>query len=288
MRNNHRSLRRNTRAVSPAISTVILMASAIVMIMIAMSYANNILALKVAQNEFSTNKQFMQTAGQQIDDIAWTVGRTQTLSYSSKYGNVKFEEATLNYTFRVHYTGTSTWENLGVSGTTGFIVYNMPVGYYALGNNYFQRLPSNANSSFLLSDSTSPISQVLCEERLPMNDGSYARIALVPTMRVLASTVGSTGYFKFYLPDLENGTNLYRSQSITLTGDGITKVARSGVDQVQISVSFPKAASLGFDTSFFNFNSTTITLNNTSTPKLASNSIVEFYVGKVVVALGQV
>ena len=264
------------------------MASAIVMIMIAMSYANNILELKVAQNEFSTNKQFMQTTGQQIDDIAWTVGRTQTLSYSCKYGNVRFEEAALTYTFRVHYTGTSTWENLSISGTTGFILYNMPIGYYSLGNNYFQRLPSNANSSFLLSDSTSPISQVLCEQRLPMNDGSYARIALVPTMRVLASTVGSTSYFKFYLPDLENGTNLYRSQSITMTGDGITKVARSGVDQVQISVSFPKAASLGFDTSFFNFNSTTITLNNTSTPKLTPNSIVEFYVGKVVVALGQV
>jgi hypothetical protein len=86
-------------------------------------------------------------------------------------------------------------------------------------------------------------------------------------MRVLTSTVTSTNYFKFYLADLENGKNLYRSQSITLTGNGITKVTRSGVDQVI---------------------STSITLNASSTPRLPSNSVVEFYVGKVVVVIGQV
>ena len=103
MRNNHRSLRRDKRAVSPAISTVVLTAAGIVMILIAMSYANNILALKMAQNEYSTNKQFMQTTAQQIDDIAWTVGRTQTVSFSNKYGNVQFQAVALNYTFRIHY-----------------------------------------------------------------------------------------------------------------------------------------------------------------------------------------
>jgi len=289
MRKSHRSFRKDESAASPAISTVILMAAGVAMILIAMTYANNMLILKMAENEYTTNKQFMQTTGQQIDDIAWTVGRTQTVTYSSKYGNVKFQEVALNYTFQVHTT-TGVWNN--VSGTTGIILYNMPVGYYSLGNNSFARVPFAANSSFLLPDSTAPISQVICEQRLPMSDGGYARIALVPTMRVLTSTItsttGSTNYFKFYLPDLENGTNLYRSQSITLTGNGISKVTKDHVDQVIISVSFPKGASLGFDSSFFNFKSNTITLNSTSTPRLPADSVVEFYVGKVVVAIGQV
>jgi hypothetical protein len=120
-----------------------------------------------------------------------------------------------------------------------------------------------------------------------MSDGSFNRIALVPTMRMISSNVGSTSDFKFYLPDLENGTNHYRSQSITLTGEGISKATQTGVDQVTITVSFPKA-SLGFNSSFFNFKNTTITLNNLSTPKLPINSMVEFYVGKVVVVIGQV
>jgi len=257
------------------------------MILVAMSYANNILNLKVAENEFDTNKQFMQTAGKQIDDIAWTASRTQTVSFSSKFGTVKFQEVALNYTFQIRYTNSS-WENLTLPGSTGILLFNMPVGYYDIGNNTFQRLPSSANNSFLLSDSTAPISQVFCEEKLSMSDGNYARVVLVPTMRVITSTILTTSYFKFYLPSLENGTSLYRSQSITMTGTGISKVTRSGVYQVNLSVSFPKAASLGFDSSFFKFKSTTITLNSTSTPKIPSNSVIEFYVGKVIVAIGQV
>jgi hypothetical protein len=163
----------------------------------------------------------------------------------------------------------------------------MPVGSYSLGNGYFARFPLGADNSFLQTDSTSPISQVICEQKLPMSDGSFNRIALVPTMRMISSNVGSTSDFKFYLPDLENGTNHYRSQSITLTGEGISKATQTGVDQVTITVSFPKA-SLGFNSSFFNFKNTTITLNNLSTPKLPINSMVEFYVGKVVVVIGQV
>ena len=46
MRNSHTSLRKDKRAASPAISTVILMAAAVVMILVAMSYANNILSAK--------------------------------------------------------------------------------------------------------------------------------------------------------------------------------------------------------------------------------------------------
>ena len=286
MRKSNSRLLKDKRAASPAISTVILTAAGIVMILVAMSYATNILNLKMAQNEYSTNKQFMQTTGQQIDDIAWTVGRSQTISYSCKEGNVKFQDAVLNYTFQIHTS--SGWTNLTLSGKTGIILYNMPVSSYSLGNDYFERVPSNSNSSFLLSGASAPISQVLCEEKIPMSDGSYTRIALIPTMRVLASTVTSTNYFKFYLPDLENGINLYRSQSITLTGNGISKVIKSGVDQVKISVEYPNAEDLGFDSSFFNFQSSTITLNSTSTPKMNANSVVEFYVGKVVVAIGQV
>src|SRR3990170_8499262 len=102
MQNSYRSLRKDKRAASPAISTVIIMAAAVAMILVAMTFANNTLSLKMAENEYNTNKQFMQTTGQQIDDIAWTVGRTQTVSYSSKYGNMKFQEVALNYTFQVH------------------------------------------------------------------------------------------------------------------------------------------------------------------------------------------
>ena len=47
-------------------------AAVMVMVLVAVSYANNILDTRLAENEFNSNKQFMLTTGLQIDDVAWT------------------------------------------------------------------------------------------------------------------------------------------------------------------------------------------------------------------------
>lgn len=259
---------------------MILTAGVIVMIFVAMSYANNILNFKIAQNEYETSKQFMMTTAQQIDDLAWTIGRTQTITYSSQYGNVKLLEGALEYSISVRTS--SGWETLTLPSETSIVLFNMPVSAYSMGNNYFQRVPVSANSSFLLFDSSAPVSQVICVEKLPMSDGSYLRVALVPTIRVLESSIAGSQNLKIYLPSLQSGESKYLSQSLTLTGSGISKVKCDDVYQVSISVSFPKAAELGFDESFFNFNSTTVTWES------SESSIVEVYIGEVQVSIGAV
>jgi hypothetical protein len=278
-----KSLRRNRKAISPAFSTMILTAGVIVMILVAMTYASNILNQKLAENEFSSNQQGMQTTGQQLDDIAWTVGRTQTVTYSSRFGAVKFENLALCYNISVHTS--AGWDSQTVSAQTGIILFNMPLSAYKMVDGYFTRLPSTANGSFLLSESSAPISQVFCLQKAGMSYGSYLQIALVPTMRVLTSTVGNQSYLKFYVPSLTSGECPYRTQSLTLTGEGISKITRGGVDQVIVTASFPKGAS-GFDASFFKFSNTTVTLNSASTPRLPAGSVVDFYVGNVQVSIG--
>jgi hypothetical protein len=263
---------------------MILTASVIVMILVAVSYAGNIMNMRLAQNEFSSNRQFMQTAGEQLDDIAWTIGRTETVTFTSQFGSLNFKQQAINYTVRIHTD--SGWENLTLGGETGVVLFNIPVSSYSMGTDYFERIPYSANSSFLLADSSSPVSQVLCTEKFGMTDGSYLRVTLAPTIRVLTSNVaGGQTYLKFYLPSLHSGDSPYRSQSLTMTGEGITKIMRSGVDQVVLTATFPKATD-GFDSSFFNFKNTTITLSNSSTPRLPEDSVVEFYVGKVQVSIG--
>jgi hypothetical protein len=281
---NVQSLRKDKRAVSPAISTVILTAAVVVMILVAMGFANTFLDARMAENEFSTNKQFMLTTGLQIDDIAWTIGRTQTVRYSSKYGNIKFQSSAVNYTFEVN-TG-SGWTFL-FSNATGMILFNIAVSTYSISNNYFERIMPSSNGSFLQQGPSAPVSQVFCVEKLPMIEGNYTRIVVVPSIRMLSSTISgsqsptSTNYTKFYLPTLEPGTHLYRSQSITMTGNDITKIVRSGVNQVRINVTFPNVGS-GFDSNFFNFD------HISETKTLSPGSVVEFYVGRVIVTLGQV
>lgn len=275
MKHTLKSLRRDNRAASPAFSTIILTGAVIVMVLIAMSYASNILNEKAAQNEFGTNEHLMQTAGQQIDDIAWTIGRTQTISYNSRFGALRFEPATVIYTVEV-YVG-SQWQTLPISIQTGIILYNMPVGSYTLGNGYYQRLPTDANSSILQTGSAAPTTQVFATEKMPMTSGSYLRVVVVPTMRVLDSS--STNCYKLYLPTLSNGTQNHYTQSLMMTSDGIQKAVQSGVDQIRITATFPKADQ-GFDASFFNFHSVTETLAT------SANSLVELYVGDVQVKIG--
>ena len=288
------SLRKDKRAVSPAISTVILTAAVVVMILVAMGFANTFLDARMAENEFSTNKQFMLTTGLQIDDIAWTIGRTQTVRYSSRFGNMKFQSSALNYTFEV-YNGIG-WEVL-FSNVTGMILFNIPVSTYSITNNYFERISPASNGSFLQQGPSAPVSHVFCVEKLPMTEGNYTRIVVVPSIRILNSTIAgpqqptATNYFKFYLPTLEPGTHLYRSQSITLTGESITKVIRNGVSQVRINVTFPNGLPLstqGFDYDFFKFDHAIDAYHASETVPLPADSVVEFYIGKVKVTLGQV
>lgn len=277
------SLRKDKQAVAPAVSTVILTAAVVVMILVTMGFANTFLDARMAENEFSTNKQFMLTTGLQIDDIAWTIGRTQTVRYSSQYGNMKVQSLAVKYTFEAEFEDNEgVWEPL-FSNTTGIITFNMPVSTYSVSNNYFERVMPASNGSFLQEGPSAPVTQVFCIERLPMNEGNYTRIVLVPTIRMLTSTIegseGATNYTKFYLPTLLQGNHQYRSQSITMTGNDIIKIVQSDVTKVRISVTYPNAPS-GFDSNFFHFDSETV--------EVPAGSVVEFYIGKVIVTLGKV
>lgn len=196
-----------------------------------------------------------------------------------------FQSAALKYSFEVR--AGSTWQTL-FSNVTGMIMFNMPIEAFSMGNNYFDRISPNSNGSFLQQGSTAPVSHVFSNTNVPMAEGNYTRIIVVPTIRLLNSTIdgpqqGPTRYYKFYLPILEPGTHLYRSQSITMTGSYITKFAKSGVNQVRINATFPNGdESLGFGSSFFNFDHLSETIN------LVGNSVVEFYIGSVIVTLGKV
>ena len=280
------SLRRDKRAFSPAVSSIIMIAAVMVMILVAMSYASTVLDARLAENEFSANKQFMLATGLQIDDVAWTVGRTQTISYSSRFGHVKYQTLALNYS--VDFLIDSNWVTVLSNVTTGMIMYNMPINKYNLGNNYFERLSPIRNSSFLQEGPTAPVNHAFIVEQLPMTDGNYLRVAAVPSIRVLNSSIigpsqsTSTVYYKFFLPTLEaSSVNPALSQSVTMVGRDVTKIIRRDVDQVRITVSYPNAG-IGFNSDFFKFE------GNTTSKALPPGSVVEFYLGKVVVSIGQV
>jgi hypothetical protein len=277
-------LSKNKRGVSVVISTVIVTTTVMVSVLITAFCATNILNYTLAENDFSASKQFMLTTGLQIDDVAWTVGRTQTTTYSSKFGHVKLQTLALNYSMQTH--SASGWETVPELSniTTGMVLFNIPIDDYNIDNHYFERILPSQNGSFLQEGPAATVSHVFVHELLPINNEDFLRIAIVPSIRFLKSSIAgpsqstSTSYCKFFLPTLERSSvNQYVSQSVTMIGGEIKKIIRSGIDQVNITVSFPS----GFDSTFFKFDKLVET-----TGQLPADSVVEFYIGKVIVSLG--
>jgi hypothetical protein len=274
------SFRRNGRGVSPAISTVMLTSAIVVLLLVTIVFANNFLNARLAENEFSAMEQFMQTVGLQIDDVAWIIGRTQTIRYASKFGQVSFENGTLVYSVYVNKTGQGYVHVANYS--VGILLFNMPISKYSLGNNYYESIfPSDR--SFIQKGTSAPVSHVYATEQLPMPDGSFIRVVVAPIIRMLNSTISMSGattnYFKFYLPILTNGTSPHNSQSVTLTGKNVLVKTEGSVNAVRICISFPRIGE-GFGSDFFNFDSQEKVIS------FSKPSIIEFYTSEVSVSLG--
>jgi hypothetical protein len=284
------SFRKNGKGISPAISTVMLTCAIVVLLLVTIVFANNFLNARIAENEFSAMEQFMQTAALQLDDVAWTIGRTQTIRYASKSGQVNFQTAALKYLVYAK-NSTSSWVLVPTNNTNnpdikkcGIILFNMPIYKYSISNNYFQGIYPSSHGSFLQNGTSAPIAQVFAVEKVPMSDGNYIRVVLAPTIRMLTSSIGSQKYYKFYLPCLVQGSNPCYSQSITIATQNVARISvnsiMKNVNSIMINATFPSAV-LGFTSSFFNFKSATMSVS------IPSGSILEFYVGEVIVSLGQ-
>lgn len=234
----------------------------------------------MAENEFSAMEQFMQTVGLQLDDVAWTIGRTQTIRYASMFGNVNFESLAVNYTV---YVDKGSGYVFLADYSAGILLFNMPVSKYSISNNYHKRIFPSSDTSFLQIGTSAPVSHVFVMEKLPMNDGNFIRIVVAPTLRMLNSTISTAGsvknYYKFYLPILLTGTQPRNSQSVTLVGNDVSVTTEGEITKIKVEFSAPKA-SLGFDTDFFRFESSVEEID------VPSGSIMEFYTGEVVVSLG--
>ena len=271
-----RARRRSSKAVSPAISAVVMTGTVVALISVALVFANNLLSVKMAESEFNSAIQVMQTVGLQIDDVAWVIGRTETVRYSSRYGDVAFESA-LNYTIYIK-TGESELYQRLYSTTTGIICFNMPVSRYSVGDNYYELVYPSVDEGLLLKGASAPVARVFAVEKLLTGGKSFVRVVVAPTIRMLNLTVGDTNYVRLYRPVLSEGNATKRYQSITLTGESVSKCGQS-VTGIKVEVAFP-LSELGFSDSFFHFSETTETIS------LTGETVVELYVGEVDVALG--
>lgn len=283
--------RRNNRAISPVISTVIITGTIIALVTVAVVFANNFLSARLAESDFSVAKQFMQTLGLQIDDVAWRMGQTETIRYSSRYGDVNIlQNVKLNYTIEIKTLESPSTYQVYYSNKTRFVSFNMPVSQYTVSNNYFEQIWPTKVSTLTVKGSSAPTSTVFAVEKTPMSDGSYVRVVTAPVIRLINSTIvtatNSTFYFKLYLPLLSLDTAPKKSQSVTLTGDSVSIKTKNHITSIRISVDFSQASD--FNNTFFHFPSVQEVINAPSGyPSLPTKDcVIELYTGAVSVSLG--
>ena len=254
-----------------------------VILSVALVFANNIMWSRVVEGEFNSSKQMMQTAGLQIDDVAWTSGRTETVNYASQYGSIALEPSVITYNVSVVTSaGTTDFVN-----TTGALIFNMPTSRYSIADDYWARIYPDPDESLTLTGTSAPVARVFAIERTPMPDGKYIRIVTAPSIRVLNSSIitssSSTFYIRMYLPVLSAGESPGLSQSVTFAGESVEAHTIGDVLSVNVSVDFPRSALEDFDSAFFNFPEAT---QNISVPSGFDNVVFELYLSEVSVGFG--
>jgi hypothetical protein len=245
---------------------------------VALVFANNLLWSRVAEGDFDSSKQLMQSIGLQIDDVAWTTGRTETIRYASQYGDIEFEPSVLTY-------------NVTVNGVpeqyeTGMLMFTIPTYRYSISDDYWERIYPDPDESLTLTGTSAPVARVFAIEKTPMPDGKYIRVVAAPSIRVLYSSIKdsitNTYYVRMYLPVLTKGESPRLTQSITLTGESVNAITTNGVTSISVSVDFPKDYA-HFDSAFFKFPE----LNQDITlPAGYNNYVLELYRSEVSVGFG--
>ena len=280
---------RNSRAVSPAISTVVLTGTMVALLSVAVVFVNNRLWTSVAEGDFNSAKQFMQTVGLQIDDVAWTMGRKATVRYTSTYGALRLLPSALNYTIYVKTQESGSYQFF-TSYKVGVLLFDVPVSKFSLYDGYYELIYPASASNLTFAGASAPIARVFGVEKLtpPMSDGSFARVVVTPSIRSLSSNMttasSSTFYVRLYLPVLVQGMSSGASQSVTLTGSSVTAKTKNQVTSVKITVDFPNGTyQQGFDSSFFHFSSLSQVVD---LPSGYTDAVLEFYSGMVDVELG--
>lgn len=283
-----RRKKRGSKAISPVISTVILMGTTIALLMVTIVFINNRLWSSVAESDFNSARQYMQTVGLQIDDVAWTMGRKETVRYASSYGSVSISQTeAINYTIYVKTQGSSTYQYFA-NYASHILLFNIPTSKYSLANDYYEQIYPQTTSTITFSGTSAPVARVFAREILPMTDGNFARIVVTPAVRVLSSSVNSSSskvyYLKLYLPVLEAGSAHGSAQSVTMTGASIVTSTLSKITSINVTVTFPLTTrAQGFDSSFFRFSSLSQVIN---VPGGYNDAILELYGGKVETVLG--
>lgn len=135
--------RHNRRGASPAISMVIITAITVVLVMVSGTVALQALERQQAAAEFDTVQKSILAFDDAVRDIAWDIGGTRSVRFTTNYGNMRLIATNKSFTISGPFT---------YGFATSVVKYQIPFGYFSLGHGY---------SSYILGDNRTLVSSIL-------------------------------------------------------------------------------------------------------------------------------
>jgi len=122
---------RKTRAMSPAVSMVIITASTIVMVLIASTYAYQVLERQRGASEFDAVKKSFIAFDDAVRDVALDKRGSRSARFTVSYGTLKLVPNALFLSINV-----DDYPDVNYNDAVGYVRYEIPTDYVNLGSGY--------------------------------------------------------------------------------------------------------------------------------------------------------
>ncbi|RLI47209.1 hypothetical protein DRO69_01140 [Candidatus Bathyarchaeota archaeon] len=153
------SLLRQNKAVSTAISALIITAVTATLVMAVAIYAYNVVEQQRGSAEFEVAKKSILAFDDALQDAAWKLNASRAVRFKIEFGTLRLipNAVTLNVTATI---GGSNYTLEYIS--TGLIRYSTSTRYITFGENYTSYVLGDSN--LVVTDSTESLSRVLVEQ----------------------------------------------------------------------------------------------------------------------------
>jgi len=174
---------RNNKAVSQAISAIIITTTTITLVLVASIYAYQIMDMQKAAAEFEVAKKSILSFNDALENVAWKPNAARSTRFTMKYGRLELMSETL--TVRLNATVNGSPVSL-LSNSTGFLRYYISVKYVTFGEGYKSYILGNSSS--LIIGSTASYGRAVVDQQ-----GGWVTITLDYRVRAMRTSVVQVG-----------------------------------------------------------------------------------------------
>ena len=128
-------LLRNNKAVSHAVSAIIITATTITLVLVASIYAYQTLDLQKAAAEFEVAKKSILAFNDALENIAWKLRASRSARFTVNYGQLELMPCDISRGLPL-IVNVTDYPNLSYSNLTGYARYGMETKYVNFGEDY--------------------------------------------------------------------------------------------------------------------------------------------------------